>query len=54
MTTSCRDCDGIPKVELAGQILSRNDILWQVMFNGLEVKYGGYYGEWMADIIRDL
>jgi len=54
MTTSCRDCDEIPKVELAGQILSRNDILWQVMFNCLEVKYGGYYGEWMAEIICKL
>jgi FkbM family methyltransferase len=54
MTISCRDCDEIPKVELAGQALSRNDILWQVMFNGLEVKYGGYYGEWMAEIIRKL
>lgn len=24
------------------------------MFNGLEVVYGGYYGEWMAEIIRRL
>ena len=54
MTTSCRDCDEIPKVELAGQTLSKNDMLWQVMCSGLEVKYGGYYGEWMAEIIREL
>lgn len=24
------------------------------MFNGLLVEYGGYYGEWMADLIRQL
>lgn len=51
MTTSCDDCHHIPKVPNAGSILSKRGENWQVMFNGLEVKYGGYYGEWMANII---
>lgn len=55
MTASCRDCDGIPKVPDAGSARSTADgMLWQVMFNGVEVLYGGYYGEWMAEIIRRL
>jgi len=54
MTISCDDCQHIPKVPNAGAILSREGRKWQVMFNGLEVEYGGYYGEWMAEIIRKL
>lgn len=54
MTISCDDCQHIPKVPNAGALLSREGVNWQVMFNGLEVKYGGYYGEWMAEIIRKL
>lgn len=55
MTVSCKDCQHIPKVENAGQyIIDDHFEKWQVLFNGIEVKYGGYYGEWMARIIREL
>ncbi|MEP4485953.1 MAG: FkbM family methyltransferase [Halioglobus sp.] len=51
MTISCDDCRDIPKVQSAGARISKQGANWQVMFNGLEVAYGGYYGEWMAEII---
>ena len=50
MTISCRDCDPIPKVSDAGKIADGI----QTMHNGLKVVSGGYYGDWMAHIIRAL
>ena len=54
MTLSCRDCDSIPKVALAGSIMQENNQPVQVMHNGLRVVAGGYHGDWMAHIIRGL
>lgn len=55
MTASCKDCADIPKVPEAGlTVKDAGGDLWQIMFNGVEVLYGGYYGEWMAEIIRRL
>lgn len=54
MTISCRDSDPIPKVAGAGGLVRRDGERLQRMHNGLEVVWGGYYGEWMAHIIRSL
>jgi FkbM family methyltransferase len=55
LTTSCRDCDVLPKVEAAGQVITREDGREvQVMHNGVVVEAGGYFGDWMAEIIRSL
>ncbi len=54
MTVSCRDCASIPKVPGAGQIFSESGGSVQLMHNGLKVVEGGYYGRWMAEIIRIL
>ena len=54
MTVGCRDCDVIPKVPNAGQIVETTAGLVQVMHNGLQVVAGGYYGQWMSDIILGL
>ncbi|MCW8917619.1 MAG: FkbM family methyltransferase [Gammaproteobacteria bacterium] len=54
MTSKCRDCGDLPKVPGAGGVFSDAGRLWQRMFNGIEVLYGGYYGEWMAELIRQL
>lgn len=54
MTIGCRDCDPIPKTELAGKLIEFDGEIIQVMHNGLKVKAGGYYGEWMSHIIRGL
>jgi hypothetical protein len=44
------DCDPIPKVDGAGEIVDGV----QLMHNGVQVVAGGYYGDWMAEIIREL
>lgn len=48
----CRDADVMPKAANAGAVLRQDDgTLVQVMHNGLKVLAGGYYGEWMQDLI---
>lgn len=54
LTTSCRDSDIIPKVADAGAACLENGDQVQIMHNGLRVVQGGYYGDWMVDIIRSL
>jgi FkbM family methyltransferase len=54
MTIGCRDTDVIPKVPGAGSIVREGEHLVQVMHNGVRVQAGGYYGDWMAQIIRGL
>ena len=54
MTLSCSDADNLPKVGDAGRIIELDGQLVQIMHNGVKVLAGGYYGDWMADIIRGL
>ncbi len=54
MTTGCHDCDDLPKVPHAGQIVSDENSRYQIMHNGLQVLEGGYCGQWMTEIIRRL
>ncbi len=54
MTVGCRDSDVVPKVANAGEILVENGRQVQVMHNGVRVLAGGYYGDWMAEIITRL
>ncbi len=54
MTIQCRDCDVVPKVPDAGQVVQIGDDAVQIMHNGLKVVAGGYHGDWMAHIIRGL
>jgi FkbM family methyltransferase len=54
MTVSCRDCDLIPKVADAGQVISFEGKPVQIMHNGVRVVAGGYYGHWMTGIIERL
>src|SRR5687768_1816503 len=54
MTVRCRDCDGIPKVERAGEILDEGGGLVQIMHNGIRVVAGGYYGSFMTEVIQRL
>jgi FkbM family methyltransferase len=54
MTVSCLDTDYIPKVANAGKRVSYNGQAVQIMHNGLKVLDGGYYGDWMAEIIKKL
>ena len=54
MTVSCKDADHIPKVDSAGAVVSENGTPVQIMHNGVRVLAGGYYGDWMTEIIRRL
>jgi FkbM family methyltransferase len=54
MTVSCRDTDGIEKVPDAGELREQDGVRVQVMHNGLLVEEGGYYGDWMTEVIRVL
>ncbi|HWG94027.1 MAG TPA: FkbM family methyltransferase, partial [Mycobacteriales bacterium] len=54
LTVSCGDCDELPKVPEAGQVVVRDGTPVQVMHNGVVVEAGGYFGDWMAEIIRCL
>lgn len=49
-TISCTDCNEIEKVPFAGKIVEG----YQVMHNGIKVVKGGYHGDWMEAIIREL
>ena len=54
MTISCKDADYIPKVKNAGTFSRVDNVDTQIMHNGLIVQRGGYYGEWMEHIIKEL
>jgi FkbM family methyltransferase len=53
-TVSCPDADEIEKVDGAGETLDHDGTRVQIMHNGLMVEEGGYFGAWMAEIIRCL
>ena len=54
LTSSCRDCDDIPKVDDAGMVLEENGTRIQIMHNGLRVLADAYYGNWMTTLIEGL
>jgi len=54
MTASCRDTDLLEKVPEAGRVLQEGGDHVQVMFNGIRVPAGGYFGDWMSEIIERL
>jgi len=50
LTTSCNDCDTIPKVQNAGSFAADNSAV-QIMHNGIRVERDGYDGKWMTEVI---
>lgn len=55
MTVRCRDTDAIAKVPDAGEVVQLPDGTdVQIMHNGVLVEAGGYFGDWMARIIKEL
>jgi len=54
LTKSCRDSEYIPKVKDSGGVEYIDNTKCQIMHNGVKVIYGGYHGDWMAEIIKDL
>lgn len=53
-SSKCRDCDGIPKVENAGELVEVNGDKCIVMHNGVMVYEGSYHTQWMTDTIKNL
>lgn len=53
ITISCRDCDELPKVVDAGQYFGQ-DLQFQRMHNGVQIKRGSYHGAWMSEVIKSL
>jgi FkbM family methyltransferase len=53
-TTAVHDTDSIPKVQGAGDVITRDGERLQVMHNGVLVVEGGYHGAWMTEVIRRL
>lgn len=51
-TVAVRDTDVIPKVENAGEVISRDGVPVQVMHNGVLIHEGCYHGSWMTEVIR--
>ena len=54
LAIGCRDAESIPKVPNAGAMEINEGKPVQIMHNGLRVAYGGYHGDWMANIIHGL
>lgn len=52
MTTSCRDCDYIPKIENCGEIFVEKNITYQYMHNGIKIPEGCYHGRGITEIIK--
>lgn len=55
LTSSCRDCDVLDRVDNAGAIEADSDgNKYQVMYNGVKILYNTYHSPWMNDIISNL
>jgi FkbM family methyltransferase len=55
LTSSCRDCDNLDRIEEAGQIrMGDFGKKYQYMFNGVKILYGTYHSPWMNRIIKNL
>jgi FkbM family methyltransferase len=52
MTAACTDCDSIPKVDGAGNVVQADGSRYQFMHNGVRVLEDCYYGRWMTELIR--
>lgn len=54
MTVGCKDAASIPKVLGAGEVMKQGEVDVQTMHNGVRVIAGGYYGDWMTEVIERL
>lgn len=54
LTSSCKDCNKLPRFPKAGEILIENDKKIQYMFNGIKIYFDSYHSPWMNQIIYNL
>lgn len=55
LTSSCKDCNHLERIEEAGQIVvAKSGEKYQYMFNGVKILYDTYHSPWMNKIIKNL
>lgn len=54
LSLTCKDCDYIPKVENAGDVIEMDGKNVQIMHNGVKVYANGYIGPWMTNLITEM
>jgi FkbM family methyltransferase len=54
LTSNCKDCEKISKIENAGKVIIENNQKIQYMFNGIKIHYDCYHSPWMNEIISNL
>jgi len=54
IAAQCSDCEGISRVEQAGQVIERNGQKLQVMHNGILVDTQSHYGAFNTQVIERL
>lgn len=54
LTSSCKDCKNIPKLQTAGKICIENNQKIQYMFNGIKIHYDCYHSPYINQIITNL
>ena len=51
---SCRDCDVLPRVAHAGEVIGSSAKAVQIMHNGIKTYCGTHYGDYNVEVIRQL
>ena len=54
LALSCRDCERLPRVPDAGEIIELDGGRVQVMHNGLRLRTDSHYGDYNVEVIRGL
>ena len=51
---SCRDCDVLPRIANAGEVIGNSANAVQIMHNGIKTYCGTHYGDYNVEVIRQL
>jgi FkbM family methyltransferase len=54
VAAACHDCDVIPKIAQAGEVIRSGTDTYQVMHNGVKVYADSHYGSYNVEVIRRL
>lgn len=54
LAVSCRDCESVPKVADAGEVINSPGGAYQLMHNGVKAFVDSHYGDYNTEVIRRL
>lgn len=54
IAVSCKDCERVPKVANAGEIIKSQEGDYQIMHNGIKALINSHYGNFNVEVIRRL